>query len=155
MALRRSCTTFSGRLLCIDGVRSWARAYATVNPSSSKYLTSHQWVRVSGNEGVVGISDFAQKTLGDVLSVDVPFVGKELKKGETLGVVKSMSNIYSPVTGTVTDVNTILADSPANVKSSRFEDGWLVKVKLSNKAELDDLLNAAAYEKHCEAAASC
>eukprot|EP00898_Chlorokybus_atmophyticus_P007754 jgi/Chlat1/7980/Chrsp7S07747 len=148
MALRSVCSALSGRLLS-GGIG--VRPFATVN-QSCKYLPSHEWVKVSGDEGVVGISDFAQEALGDVVFVDAPAVGTELKKGETLGVVESVkaaSDIYSPVTGTVTEVNTTLADSPANVNSGPFEDGWLVKVKLSNKGELNDLLDAAAYEKHC------
>ncbi|KXZ52957.1 gdcH [Gonium pectorale] len=128
------------------------RAYATVE-KGYKYAASHEWVKVDGDVGTVGISDHAQTELGDVVYVELPDVGRTVTKGESFGVVESVkaaSDVYSPVSGEVLEVNQALADKPATVNTSPFADGWIMKVKLSNKGELSALLDADAYAKECE-----
>jgi glycine cleavage system H protein len=117
-----------------------------------KYAKSHEYVKMDGDVATVGISDFAQSELGDVVYVEVPEVGSELTKGETFGVVESVkaaSDVYAPVSGEVLEVNESLADDPSKVNSEPFEGGWMMKVKVSGGAE--DLMDAAAYTAHCEA----
>eukprot|EP00240_Pyramimonas_obovata_P006624 CAMPEP_0118956392 /NCGR_PEP_ID=MMETSP1169-20130426/61552_1 /TAXON_ID=36882 /ORGANISM="Pyramimonas obovata, Strain CCMP722" /LENGTH=162 /DNA_ID=CAMNT_0006904419 /DNA_START=829 /DNA_END=1317 /DNA_ORIENTATION=- len=130
-----------------------ARAYATNVPDDLKYAASHEWVKVSGDSATVGISEFAQSELGDVVYVELPEVGATVTKGETFGVVESVkaaSDVYSPVSGEVVEVNTELEGSPGLVNSSAFKDGWMMKVTLSDKAEVDTLLNPEAYAKSIE-----
>lgn len=120
----------------------------------AKYAESHEFVTVEDGVGTVGITDFAQSELGDVVYVDLPEVGATVSKKETFGVVESVkaaSDVYSPVSGEVVAVNEWLADNPALVNSSPFEDGWMMKVKLSEPSEMDSLLDASAYKAHCEA----
>lgn len=135
------------------GLRAAAlRAYATV-AEGLKYAKSHEWTKVDGETATVGISDFAQSELGDVVYVELPEVGSEVKKGETFGVVESVkaaSDVYAPVSGEVVEVNNVLSDDPAKVNSEPFEGGWIMKVKVSAPGELDELLDAAAYTAHCE-----
>ncbi|GFR44032.1 hypothetical protein Agub_g5189 [Astrephomene gubernaculifera] len=129
-----------------------ARAFATV-VQGYKYAASHEWAKVDGETATVGISDHAQAELGDVVYVELPDVGKQVKQGETFGVVESVkaaSDIYSPVSGEVVEVNQALVDKPGTVNTSPFQDGWIIKVKLSDKAELGSLLDADAYSKECE-----
>lgn len=118
-----------------------------------KYAKSHEWVKVEGDEATIGVSDFAQSELGDVVYVEVPEVGTEFDSvGKSFGVLestKAASDVYTPVTGTVTAVNEELADNPGLVNESPFEGGWLMKVKMSDASQLDALMDAAAYEKHC------
>eukprot|EP00854_Cymbomonas_tetramitiformis_P009335 gene9335-11062_t len=112
------------------------------------------FVTIEDGVGTVGITDFAQSELGDVVYVDLPEVGATVSKKETFGVVESVkaaSDVYSPVSGEVVAVNEELADNPALVNSSPFEDGWMMKVKLSEPSETDSLLDASAYKAHCEA----
>ncbi|KAG2486203.1 hypothetical protein HYH03_015165 [Edaphochlamys debaryana] len=129
-----------------------ARAYATVL-QGYRYAPSHEWAKVDGETATVGISDHAQGELGDVVYVELPDVGKQVKKGETFGVVESVkaaSDVYSPISGEVVEVNQALVDKPGTVNTSPFEQGWIIKVKLSNKDELKSLLDADAYAKECE-----
>lgn len=125
-------------------------------PSNLKYLDSHEWARVE-SDGVVtiGISDHAQDALGDLVFVETPEVGRALKKGGAAAVVESVkaaSDVYSPVTGEVVAANEALGASPELVNSDPYGAGWLFKVKPSNPAELNQLLDAAAYGKVVEAA---
>ncbi len=116
-----------------------------------RYLKSHEWARKEGDLVVVGISDYAQDSLGDVVFVELPAVGKALKREETFGVVESVkaaSDVYSPVSGTVEAVNEALKDEPALINSDPFGAGWFIKVRPSNVKELDDLLSAENYEVH-------
>ena len=116
-----------------------------------KYQKSHEWTRKEGDHFVVGISDYAQDSLGDVVFVDLPGEGKTLKKGETFGVVESVkaaSDVYAPVTGTVTEVNTALKDKPDLINSEPFGEGWFIKIKPSDPGEYDTLLSAADYEAY-------
>ncbi|KAI8065855.1 glycine cleavage system H protein [Gongronella butleri] len=125
------------------------RGYAT-----KKYTSDHEWISVDGGVGTIGITDYAQKALGDVVFVESPTVGDKVEKQDQIGAVESVkaaSDIYSPVTGEVVDVNEALADEPSLINSDPENDGWLAKIKLDNEAELDCLMDEAAYTAHCEA----
>ena len=119
-------------------------------PAHLKYTASHEWVLDNGDGTVtVGITDHAQELLGDVVFVEVPEVGCMVEKGEEFSLVESVkaaSDIYSPVTGEVIAVNEALEDAPETINESAFEDGWIAKIKLSDTAELEDMLDAEAYE---------
>ncbi|HYF94067.1 MAG TPA: glycine cleavage system protein GcvH [Symbiobacteriaceae bacterium] len=124
-------------------------------PANLRYTKEHEWIKVEGNVGIVGITDYAQHHLGDVVFVEVPAVGRVLKAHEQFGVVesvKTVSDIYCPVSGKVVEVNTELENAPETVNQSPYEGGWIIKVELANPAELDTLLDAAAYAKHIEEA---
>ena len=116
------------------------------------YSESHEYVRVEGEYGYVGISDYAQHALGNIVYVDMPEVDDEVVACEDFGAVESVkaaSDLISPVSGTVVEVNEALEDEPELVNKDAFEN-WIMKVELSDKAELDNLMDAAAYEKFCE-----
>jgi glycine cleavage system H protein len=118
-------------------------------PSDLKYAKSHEWVRADGTTATVGITDHAQQELTDIVFVELPAVGRQVKAGEACAVVESVktaSDIYSPVTGEITAVNTALADNPALVNTAPHADGWLFRLKLAKPAELDALLSPAQYE---------
>jgi glycine cleavage system H protein len=118
-------------------------------PNELKYAKSHEWVRVAGDVATVGITDHAQHELTDVVFVELPEVGRKLKAGEACAVVESVktaSDIYSPVSGEVTEVNKAVVDNPALVNSEPFGGGWFYKLKLSNSAELNSLLGAEQYK---------
>jgi glycine cleavage system H protein len=115
-----------------------------------KYTRTHEWVKLSGMKAKIGITDHAQEELTDIVFVELPTIGKEVKKGEELCVVesvKSVSEVYSPVSGKVVAVNTKLDDSPEIINSSPYDDGWLVELEVKDKAEVSTLLDAAAYKK--------
>ncbi|MCD4796460.1 MAG: glycine cleavage system protein GcvH [Candidatus Cloacimonetes bacterium] len=117
------------------------------------YTESHEWLKIDGDEAVIGITDYAQHELGDIVYVELPDVGDEVTKDDALGsieAVKAVEDIISPVSGEVLEINEALEDSPEIINKSAFEDGWLIKVKLTEKDELDDLLDAAAYKKLIE-----
>lgn len=118
-------------------------------PANVKYIETHQWVRVAGDgTATVGITDFAQEQLGDVVYIGLPDVGVTVNGGEEAGVaesVKSASDVFSPVTGEVLEVNDSLEDEPEKVNEDPYGDGWLFKVKLADPGELDSLLDADAY----------
>ena len=114
------------------------------------YSESHEYVRVEGEYGYVGITDYAQHALGNVVYVDMPEVDDEVEAGEDFGAVesvKAVSDLISPVSGTVVEVNEALEDSPELLNQDAFEN-WIIKVQLSDKAELDNLMDATAYEEH-------
>ena len=116
------------------------------------YSESHEYVRVEGEYGYVGITDYAQHALGNVVYVDMPEVDDEVEAGEDFGaveIVKAASDLISPVSGTVVEVNEALEDAPELLNQDAFEN-WIIKVQLSDKAELDNLMDAAAYEEHCK-----
>lgn len=124
-----------------------------MHPVDRKYAKSHEWIKVEGNKALVGISSFAQEHLGDVVFVELPAVGRKLAKGEAFGVVesvKSVSDIYVPAGGIVTRVNDRLNAEPGLINADAMGDGWIVEIELANPADLNDLLDAAAYEKHLE-----
>jgi glycine cleavage system H protein len=119
-------------------------------PAELKYTKDHEWVRVAGDTGAVGITNFAQQQLGDVVYVDLPEVGTKLTAGQTFGTiesVKAVSELYAPVSGEVLEVNTALKDKPEDV-NTKPHDTWMIKVRLANAAETGDLMDAAAYESH-------
>ncbi len=116
---------------------------------NARYNASHEWARKDGAEIVTGISDHAQHALGDIVFVELPAVGKTLKKGEAYGVVESVkaaSDMYMPMSGTITAVNPALEGDPALVNREPYAGGWMIKYKPSNPAEFDGLLSADAYE---------
>lgn len=117
-------------------------------PADYKYTREHEWVKIDGSEGTVGITDYAQNSLGDIVFVDAPKVGATVEAGKVFGSVesvKAVSDLYSPVSGTVAAVNAELHDSPEKINKSAH-DAWIIKVKLSNPAEVNSLLSAADYE---------
>jgi len=117
-------------------------------PSDLKYAKSHEWVRVSGDVATVGITDHAQHELTDIVFVELPESGKQIKAGDDCAVVESVktaSDIYSPVSGEVTEVNRAVVDDPALVNSDPYGDGWFYKIKLSNPAELSGLMSPEQY----------
>ncbi len=117
-------------------------------PSDLKYTKDHEWVRIDGTTGTVGITHFAQQQLGDVVYVDLPEVGTTLTVGQAFGTiesVKAVSELFAPVAGTVTEVNTALKDRPDAVNSQPHES-WMIKVTLSNAGDADALLDSSAYE---------
>lgn len=119
-------------------------------PSDLKYAKSHEWVRVSGDTATVGITDHAQHELTDIVFVELPAVGRKVKVGEACAVVESVktaSDIYSPVSGEIVEVNPTVVDNPALVNSEPHTGGWFYKIKLANAAELAALLSPEDYEK--------
>ena len=117
-------------------------------PAELKYTKEHEWIRVEGDTGTIGITDFAQQQLGDVVYVELPDVGSTMTAGQVFGTiesVKAVSELFAPVTGEVTEINTSLKDRPDHVNSKPHET-WMVKVKLSNTGELGSLMDAGAYE---------
>ena len=118
-------------------------------PSELKYTKDHEWVKVEGNEAFIGITDFAQRELGDIVYIDVNSVGEEVAREEVFGTVeavKTVSDLFMPVTGTVLEINSDLNDNPELVNSDPYGKGWMVKVSLSEIAEIEDLLTADAYQ---------
>lgn len=119
-------------------------------PSDLKFAKSHEWVRVSGDTAAVGITDHAQSELTDVVFVELPEVGRKVKAGEACAVVESVktaSDIYSPVSGEIVELNQPVADNPALVNTEPYAGGWFFKIKLSNPAELNALLTPEDYKK--------
>ncbi|HMI31278.1 MAG TPA: glycine cleavage system protein GcvH [Candidatus Limnocylindrales bacterium] len=119
-------------------------------PKDLRYTKEHEWVRLKGDEAEVGITDFAQGELGDVVFVELPSVGTRLaqmKSFGTIDAVKTVSDLFAPVTGEVTAVNTDLKDNPALINQSPYEKGWMIRIRMSNPAEVEALLNAEGYEK--------
>ena len=118
-------------------------------PTDLRYTKDHEWVRVDGDEAVVGITDYAANQLGDIVFVELPDVGRTLSQSATFGVVesvKAVSDLFSPVSGEVTSGNDALAAAPELVNSDPFGEGWMIRVKLGNPTEVDGLLDAAAYD---------
>jgi len=117
-------------------------------PTDAKYTKEHEWVRLEGDRGRVGITDYAQQQLGDVVYVDLPDIGKTFKQGEIFGTiesVKAVSDLYCPLSGEVVEVNRDLATHPEAVNSAPH-DAWMIVLKIANPSELEGLLDAAAYE---------
>ncbi len=118
-------------------------------PDNLKYTKDHEWILVDGDIGTVGITDYAQGELGDVVFVELPPVGKILKEHDSFGTieaVKAVSDLYAPVTGAVTEVNKELEGTPELVNKDPYGKGWMIKIKLSNPSEVASLLDSAAYE---------
>lgn len=119
-------------------------------PDDLRYTKDHEWVRVNGSEAVVGITDFAQRELGDIVYVEVETVGKQLEAGTVFGTVeavKTVSDLFLPVSGSITELNPALANAPELVNNDPYGEGWMVKMKITNTADLETLLDAKAYEQ--------
>lgn len=118
-----------------------------------KFTKDHEWIRVEGDEGTIGISDYAQNSLGDIVFVELPSAGTTLAKGDEAAVVESVkaaSEIYSPVSGEVTAANDGLANDPSLVNTSAMDDGWFYKIKLADASELDGLMDEEQYKEYVE-----
>jgi glycine cleavage system H protein len=121
--------------------------------TDSRYTDQHEWVRVEGDVAVVGITDYAQQQLGDVVYVELPAVGKAVKQGGEMAVVESVkaaSEVYAPASGTVTEINDTLSASPQTINEDAEGKGWFAKIRLSDKGEVEKLMDAAAYRKFIE-----
>jgi len=119
-------------------------------PSNLKYTNDHEWISVEGNIGTIGITEYAQGELGDVVFVDIDPNLKEIKSGETFGTieaVKTVSELLGPCSGKVTEINKELTDGPEVVNTDSYCKGWMIKIEISNKSELDNLLDSEAYKK--------
>jgi glycine cleavage system H protein len=119
-------------------------------PESLRYTKDHEWIRIEGDEAIIGITDFAQRELGDIVYVEIETVGKELQAGDTFGTVeavKTVSDLFLPLTGRVTEVNPNLNGNPEAVNTDPYGEGWMIKMKLSNPGDADSLLTAEAYQK--------
>jgi len=115
-----------------------------------KYTETHEWLKLKDNKAIVGITDHAQSELTDIVFVELPQVGKKVKKGDELCIVesvKSVSEIYAPISGKITKVNDQLDNAPETVNSSPYDEGWLVELEVENKSEIDKLLDAKSYKK--------
>lgn len=119
-------------------------------PTNVKYTNEHEWIRLEGDEAYVGITDYAQTQLGDIVFVDVTTEGETLEKGETFGsieVVKTVSDLFLPVGGEILEVNQALEDNPELVNKDPYGEGWIIKIKPTDVSEFDDLLDAEAYKQ--------
>ncbi len=119
-------------------------------PKDLRYSKEHEWVKVEGNEAVIGITGYAQEQLGDVVYVELPAIGQQIQQFKTFGVVESVkaaSDLYAPVSGEVVETNQDLGKSPEKVNEDPYGAGWMLRVKMKDQAELNSLLNAADYEK--------
>ena len=117
-------------------------------PDDLRYTKDHEWLRLEGNDGIIGITDFAQDALGDVVFVELPTVGATLTRGQTFGVVesnKTVSDLFAPVSGRVTAVNQVLRDEPERVNQDPYGDGWMIRLVVTQCDEVDSLLDAAGY----------
>ena len=118
-------------------------------PAGLKYTKDHEWIKVDGDTALVGITDFAQRELGDIVYIDISSVGKEVTKDEVFGsveAVKTVSDLFMPVTGTITEINPALDKSPELVNSDPYGDGWMVKLIISDASQIDGLLSAESYQ---------
>ena len=118
--------------------------------AGKKYTEDHEWIEIDGDIGTVGISDYAQEQLGDVVFVELPDVGTAVNQSDQIAVVESVkaaSEVYSPVSGEVTEINEALVDAPETINESAEEDGWFFKLRLSDDGELEDLMDEKAYKE--------
>jgi len=123
------------------------------SPAECKYTKDHEWVRLDGDTAVVGITTYAQQELGDVVFVELPAPGASVTQGESFGVVESVkaaSDLYAPISGEVLETNGALADAPELVNTASFGDGWMLKLRPSDPADVDRLMDAAAYDSYTE-----
>ena len=119
-------------------------------PESLRYTKDHEWIRVEGDAGFIGITEYAQGELGDIVFVELPAIGKKVEHSQAFGTVeavKAVSDLYSPITGEVLDVNKKIHDSPELVNKDPYEQGWMIKVRIEKPAELESLLDVEAYKK--------
>jgi glycine cleavage system H protein len=123
------------------------------NPEDNRYAKSHEYVHLEGGIATIGITDYAQKELGDVVFVELPQVGSQLDAADELGSiesVKAVSELFSPVSGEVVEVNEALADNPALVNTDPWGDGWMIRIKVSDATEVDELMSAEEYDEYIE-----
>ena len=123
-------------------------------PEDLHYSKDHEWVRVDGDQAIIGITDYAQDSLGDVVYVELPKAGDEFAANESFGSVesvKAVSEVFTPIAGAVVQINEALADEPETVNSDPYGDGWMIRVKMANPGEVDSLLTAAEYEDFTKA----
>ncbi len=122
-------------------------------PADLKYTKEDEWVKVEGNMATIGVTDYAQDALSDIVYLELPAVGDSFSAGETFGVVESVkaaSDLYMPVDGTVTEANEDLVDTPETVNSDPFGAAWMIKVEMSDPGQLDSLMDADAYARYCD-----
>lgn len=118
-------------------------------PDKIRYSEDHEWIRIDGSEAVIGITDFAQSELGDIVFVDIPEVGIELAKGEVFGsieAVKTVSDLILPASGELLEVNKLLEDNPETINSDPYDKGWIIRIRLKDPKEVDSLMDAAQYQ---------
>jgi glycine cleavage system H protein len=118
-------------------------------PDNLHYTKDHEWIRMEGNEAIVGITDFAQHELGDIVYVEIEAVGQEMNAGDVFGTVeavKTVSDLFLPVSGTITEVNPNLNNKPELVNSDPYGEGWMIRMRIADPASIDELMNAAAYQ---------
>lgn len=118
-------------------------------PESLKYTAEHEWVKIEGNVATVGITDFAQGELGDIVFADIESEGEELEKGEEFGAleaVKTVAELYMPLSGTVSEFNEALEDAPELINTDPYGEGWIIKIEFTDEDEIEDLLDAAGYK---------
>jgi glycine cleavage system H protein len=118
-------------------------------PANLRYTKDHEWIKIEGDTATIGITDFAQKELGDIVYVEVEVIGKELEAGSVFGTVeavKTVSDLFLPVNGTITELNPALASAPELVNNDPYGKGWMIKMTIRNKEDIEKLLDAAAYE---------
>lgn len=121
-----------------------------MNPKNLKYHKEHDWARIEGDVAVLGVTDYAQEALGDIVYIELPEVGTEVSAGTTyaeIESVKAVSDVYAPLSGTIVETNEEVVDAPELINESPYEDGWLIKVKVSDPAELEELMSAEEYEQ--------
>ena len=121
-----------------------------MNPKNLKYHREHDWVRIDGDTAVFGLTDYAQETLGDIVFIELPEVGTDVVAGSSYAEVesvKAVSDVYAPLSGSVLEVNDEVVDAPELINESPYEDGWLIKVRLSDPSEADDLMTADEYNE--------
>ncbi|HLF46493.1 MAG TPA: glycine cleavage system protein GcvH [Chitinophagaceae bacterium] len=118
-------------------------------PKNLRYTKDHEWIKLDGNIATIGITDFAQRELGDIVYIEVETIGKSLKAGEVFGTVeavKTVSDLFMPLNGTITELNPALANSPESVNNDPYGEGWMIKMKVGNPDDLNALMDAAAYQ---------
>ncbi|MBU2602162.1 MAG: glycine cleavage system protein GcvH [Actinobacteria bacterium] len=123
---------------------------ALVNPKNLKYHKEHDWARIEGDIAVLGVTDYAQEALGDIVYIELPEVGTEVAAGTTyaeIESVKAVTDVYAPLSGTIVETNEEVVDAPELINESPYEDGWLIKIKLSDPSELEELMSAEEYEQ--------
>ena len=126
------------------------------SPSDLRYTKTHEWVRVEGDVATIGLTDYAQNELGDITYVELPEEGDELTQNQPFGVIESVkaaADVYAPVDGEVIERNTSVVDAPEMVNASPYGDAWLIKIRIADPAQVEELLDPAAYDEHAAAAA--
>ncbi len=122
-----------------------------VFPEELKYTDQHEWTRIESDSATIGITDYAQQSLGDIVYVELPEIGTEVKKGEEFGVIESVkaaSDTYSPLTGEVTEINEDLQEHPEYINQSPYDKGWIIKLKIKDSSEINDLMNSHQYQEY-------